>query len=73
MEPPINLETTCPQCGAKLRIKGRTGNEMKADDRVFCPVHGDVGSLDEALRIAIAKGLHARWPIVDTEVSTYSR
>jgi hypothetical protein len=72
MESAINLETTCPHCGAKLRTNAAE-NDMRADDRVFCSVHGDVGSLDEALRIAVEKAIHTRWSIIATEVTTYNR
>lgn len=43
---PIEIEPVCQQCGAKLLIK-HSGTEPEPEDRVLCPVHGDVGSLQE--------------------------
>ena len=45
----------CPQCGKELGIKRdleRKGIELKPYERLFCPDHGDVMSLEEARRIA---------------------
>jgi len=42
---------SCPQCGAHLGIKPGSV-ELKGNDRVFCPVHGDVMSVDEARLVA---------------------
>ena len=53
--PPWQFSAHCPQCGAMLSIKRdpeRKGVELKADERLFCSVHGDVMSLEEARRIA---------------------
>jgi len=52
---PWRFEGHCPQCGKTLSIKrdlklGRV--ELKGNERLFCPDHGDVMSLDEARRIA---------------------
>jgi nitrite reductase/ring-hydroxylating ferredoxin subunit len=41
------IEATCPHCSEKLLAK-LSGKEAQADDRVFCPVHGDICSLEEA-------------------------
>lgn len=41
----------CPQCGEKLGVeKGIV--DAKDETRVFCPVHGDVGSLQD-IRAAV--------------------
>ncbi len=48
-----NFNPTCPQCGANLEIEW-DGVEPKGDDRLLCPVHGDVGSLQD-LRTKIAE------------------
>lgn len=53
--PPWRYEASCPQCGAKLSVKREIEKfpvESKGDERLFCPVHGDVMSLEEARRIA---------------------
>lgn len=53
--PPWQFSAHCPQCNAILSIKHdaeRKGVELKGDERLFCPVHGDVMSLEEARRIA---------------------
>lgn len=53
--PPWQFSAHCPQCNAVLGIKRDTESgaiEVKADDRLFCPVHGDVMSLEEARQIA---------------------
>ena len=44
------FKASCPQCGAELSIK-HEGVELKGDERLFCPVHGDVMNLQEARRI----------------------
>ena len=33
---------TCGKCGSELSVR-KTGTEPKPDDRVICPVHGDIG------------------------------
>jgi hypothetical protein len=53
--PPWQFEAHCPQCGAKLSIERKVEAgpiELKGDERLFCPVHGDVMSLEEARRLA---------------------
>ncbi len=53
--PPWQFEAHCPQCGAKLNIERDVKShpvELKGDERLFCPQHGDVMSLEEARRIA---------------------
>jgi hypothetical protein len=37
---------TCGKCGSELLVH-KTGAEPKPDDRVVCPVHGDVGAFGE--------------------------
>jgi hypothetical protein len=44
--PILNVQPPCPQCGAQLSVEHLGGNP-EADDRVICPVHGDVGSYRE--------------------------
>jgi len=54
--PPWKFEANCPRCGEKLGLKlGKesVSVELKSDERLFCPVHGDVMSLEEARRIAV--------------------
>ena len=41
-----NVKPLCPQCGAELLVE-HDGIGLKGDERVLCPVHGDIGSLDE--------------------------
>jgi len=51
--PPWVFEPLCPQCGEKLDIDRkikRRGNELQPHERLFCPAHGDVMSLEEARR-----------------------
>jgi hypothetical protein len=53
--PPWQFESNCPQCGAKLSLEREPESgviELKGNERLFCPVHGDVMSLEEARRIA---------------------
>lgn len=53
--PPWQFEAHCPECGAKLSIEHKGEKfpvEREAHERLFCPVHGDVMSLEEARRIA---------------------
>ena len=42
-------EALCSQCGAQLSVK-HDGIELKGDDRCICPIHGDVGSLQDIRR-----------------------
>ena len=61
MEHSVQIEVSCPHCGEKLTLK-QTGAEPDTDDRMICPIHGDVSSLGEARDIALEK---ARNDIVD--------
>lgn len=49
---PIEIEPRCPQCGTKLLVE-IAGTEPEPHDRALCPVHGDVGSVEEAARAAL--------------------
>jgi predicted Zn finger-like uncharacterized protein len=40
------FKASCPLCGARLRIE-HDDIDLKANERVRCPVHGDMGSLEE--------------------------
>ena len=46
-----NVKPLCPRCGAELMIE-HDGVCLKGNERVLCPVHGDIGSLDE-IRIQV--------------------
>jgi hypothetical protein len=51
--PPWRFSAHCPQCGMILKIERDTessGIELKGDERLFCPTHGNVMSLEEARR-----------------------
>ena len=37
---------TCGKCGSKLSVH-KTDTEPKPDDRVVCPIHGDIGSFGD--------------------------
>ena len=37
---------TCGKCGSELLVH-KTGTEPKPDDRVVCPVHGDIGTFGD--------------------------
>ena len=37
---------TCGKCGSELSVR-KTGTEPKPDDRVICPVHGDIGKFED--------------------------
>ena len=53
--PPWQFEANCPKCGAKLSFEREPESgvvELKGNERLFCPVHGDAMSLEEARRIA---------------------
>lgn len=66
--PPWRFKASCPQCGAELKIERSTESlpvELKGDERLFCPVHGDVMSVDEARRIAFKE---TRDDIIDKAV-----
>jgi hypothetical protein len=47
------FEPVCPHCGAKIGPKSGAV-ELKDETRIFCPVHGDVGNLQE-VRAAIVE------------------
>jgi len=54
--PPWVFEPLCPQCGEKIDIDRkveRKGRELSPHERLSCPVHGDVMSLDQARRRAL--------------------
>ncbi len=44
---------TCGQCGSELSVH-KTGAEPKPDDRVVCPVHGDIGRFEDISTEALA-------------------
>ncbi len=44
---------TCGQCGSELSVH-KTGAEPKPDDRVVCPVHGDIGAFGDTSAEAFA-------------------
>lgn len=53
--PPWQFEAHCPHCGEKLSIKREIKSgpvELEGNERLFCSVHGDAMSLEEARRIA---------------------
>jgi len=53
--PPWQFKAHCPQCGKELKIERKTDRfpvQLEGNERLFCPDHGDVMSLDEARRIA---------------------
>lgn len=53
--PPWQFKAHCPRCGAELSIKHEAERfpvELKGNERMLCPVHGDVMSLEEARRVA---------------------
>jgi len=37
---------TCPKCGAQLQIE-HSGDNLKGNERILCPVHGYIGSLNK--------------------------
>ena len=47
--PAGKFKISCPHCGAELGIE-RDGIELKGNERLICPVHGDQMSLEEARR-----------------------
>jgi hypothetical protein len=64
--PPWQFNATCPQCGMILGLKRdaeRKGVELKGDERLFCPNHGDAMSLEEARRLAFEEN---RDDLIDT-------
>lgn len=53
--PPWVFEAHCPQCSEKLGLKRESKEgvvQLEGHERLFCPVHGDQMSLEEARRIA---------------------
>lgn len=44
--PIANVQSLCPQCGAKLLIE-QLGTEPEPHDRVLCPEHGLIGTCEE--------------------------
>ena len=46
---PRKFGASCPLCGARLRVE-HDGIDLKGSERVLCPVHGDMGSLEEVRR-----------------------
>ena len=45
---------TCGKCGSELSVH-KTGAEPKSDDRVVCPIHGDVGPFGDIGAEAFAR------------------
>ncbi len=45
---------TCGECGSELSVR-KTGAEPKPDDRVVCPVHGDIGAFEDISAEAFAR------------------
>ena len=43
------FRASCPLCEARLSIE-HDGIDLKGNERVLCPVHEDMGSLEEARR-----------------------
>jgi hypothetical protein len=48
------IEASCPQCGAQLSIE-HDSIKLKGNDRMICPIHGDVGSLEETRGVFLEK------------------
>ncbi|HEX4079285.1 MAG TPA: hypothetical protein VHX61_10500 [Rhizomicrobium sp.] len=38
-------ERRCPKCGTRLSVE-RLDHQLSGQERVFCPVHGEVGRLN---------------------------
>ena len=47
------FKAACPRCGTGLGIK-HDGINLEGEERMICPIHGDVGSLEET-RIVLEK------------------
>jgi len=45
---------TCGKCGSKLSVH-KNDTEPKPDDRVVCPIHGDIGSFGDVKAEAFAR------------------
>ena len=48
------FKAACPQCGTDLGIKHDSIN-LEGEERMICPIHGDVGSLEETRRIVLER------------------
>ncbi len=46
---PRQFGASCPLCAARLSVE-HDGTDPKGNERVLCPVHGDMGSLEEVRR-----------------------
>jgi hypothetical protein len=46
---PRQFGASCPLCDARLSVE-HDGIDLKGNERVLCPVHGDMGSLEEVRR-----------------------
>jgi hypothetical protein len=46
---PRQFGASCPLCAARLSVE-HDGTDLKGNERVLCPVHGDMGSLEEVHR-----------------------
>lgn len=45
-KPLATLTVYCPQCRAVLQVL-KLGDQVQPEDRIVCPVHGDLGSYAE--------------------------
>jgi hypothetical protein len=50
MAPIGQFRASCPLCDARLSVE-RDGIDLKGNERVLCPIHGDMGSIEEVRRI----------------------
>jgi hypothetical protein len=50
MAPVGQFRASCPLCDARLSVE-HDGIDLKGNERVLCPVHGDMGSIEEVRRI----------------------
>ena len=48
--PVDNSGPSCPLCDARASALSMTASILKGNERVLCPVHGDMGSLEEVRR-----------------------
>src|SRR5271157_145756 len=60
---PRPFGASCPLCDARLSVE-HDGIDLKGNERVLCPVHGDMGSLEEVRRSIFFK--EHRSHVVDT-------
>jgi hypothetical protein len=54
LKPLASFHPRCRQCGTALNLQRgteRIGVEVKPEDRMICPVHGDVMSVQEMRRM----------------------